>query len=476
MTTTKSSETDAARALQLEEKSIHYIDPSERHGRVRDQFTMWFGANTCALALVFGGLAITFGLSLGWAIVAILIGTAIGAAVAAFHALQGPHLGVPQLIQSRGQFGFYGATFFFLATYLLQFGYMAAQLVVQGFLLNTAFPAVSIPAWIAICAVPTVVLAVFGYNLVHAWQRYITIVVAVMVTIIAIQSIVYSGGHHSGAAFTSPSAATFMTVISLFFIAAASWSPNVSDYSRYLPENVSFGRTFSAIFFGIFLGWSAIACIGGLVVWQIPSGSLYAAIQTITGTWALVLLAISLISTNTVNTYTGMLSVVSTISTFRRVPVSQALRILGIVLTVGAALIAAIAGDNSFLNSLENFLDVLIFVFVPWSAINLADFYFVRGGRYDVDSFFTPKGIYGGWQMKAIICYLIGLAVEFPFLNQTFYEGPFAKQLNGVDISWIVGFVVPFFLYLFVARIGGSNALRPAQAAVPGGVDPAGRR
>jgi nucleobase:cation symporter-1, NCS1 family len=475
MATTKSSETEAARALQIEEKSIHYIDPSERHGRVRDQFTMWFGANTCALALVFGGLAISFGLSLGWAIVAILVGTAIGAAVAAFHALQGPQLGVPQLVQCRGQFGFYGATIFFLATYLLQFGYMAAQLVVQGYLLNTAFPAVSIPVWILICAVPTVILAIFGYNLVHAWQRYITIVVAIMVLIIAIQSVAFSSGHHQGAAFASPSVATFMTVISLFFIAAASWSPNVSDYSRYLPEDVSFRRTFSAIFFGIFLGWAAIACIGSLVVWQIPTGSLYAAIQTITGKWALVLLAISLISTNTVNTYTGMLSVVSTISTFRRVPVGQAIRILGIGLMVAAALIAAIAGYNSFLNSLENFLDVLIFVFVPWSAINLLDFYFVRKGHYDIDSFFTPKGVYGGWQMKAIICYLIGLAVEFPFLNQTFYEGPFAKLLNGVDISWIVGFIVPFFLYLFVARIGGSNALRPAQAAVPGGVDPAGR-
>jgi nucleobase:cation symporter-1, NCS1 family len=474
MTTTTSSETDAARALQLEEKSIHYIDPRERHGRVRDQFTMWFGANTCALALVFGGLAISFGLSLGWAIVAILVGTAVGAAVAAFHALQGPQLGVPQLIQSRGQFGFYGATVFFLATYLLQFGYMAAQVVVQGYLLNTAFPALSIPAWMAICVVPTIVLATFGYNLVHAWQRYITIVVAVMVTIIAIQSIVYSGGHHSGAAFAAPSAATFMTVISLFFIAAASWSPNVSDYSRYLPEDVRFGPTFSAIFFGIFLGWAAISCIGSLVVWQIPTGSLYAAIQTITGKWALVLLAISLISTNTVNTYTGMLSVVSTISTFRRVPVKQWLRILGIALMVAAALIAAIAGYTSFLNSLENFLDVLIFVFVPWSAINLTDFYFVRKGRYDVDSFFTPKGVYGGWQMKAIICYLIGLGIEFPFLNQTIYVGPFAKLLGGVDISWIVGFVVPFALYLFVARMGRASTLRPAEAAATGGVRPTG--
>jgi NCS1 family nucleobase:cation symporter-1 len=36
-----------------------------------------------------------------------------------------------------------------------------------------------------------------------------------------------------------------------------------------------------------------------------------------------------------------------------------------------------------------------MFFFVPWSAINLVDYYLVKRGRYDVQSFFTPDGIYG---------------------------------------------------------------------------------
>jgi len=41
-----------------------------------------------------------------------------------------------------------------------------------------------------------------------------------------------------------------------------------------------------------------------------------------------------------------------------------------------------------------------------------------------VASFFTPNGIYGRIQWWACICYVITLAVQVPFLDQTFYTGP----------------------------------------------------
>jgi hypothetical protein len=57
--------------------------------------------------------------------------------------------------------------------------------------------------------------------------------------------------------------------------------------------------------------------------------------------------------------------------------------------------ILACLGYKSFFTSFENFIGVLLFFFVPWSAINLVDYYLVKRGRYDVQSFFTPDGIYG---------------------------------------------------------------------------------
>ena len=59
--------------------------------------------------------------------------------------------------------------------------------------------------------------------------------------------------------------------------------------------------------------------------------------------------------------------------------------------------------------------------------------------------------------------YLIGFAVEVPFINTTFYEGPVAKALNGTDLSWLVGLVVTVPLYYFSAVHRGLT--RPAPAA-----------
>src|SRR5262249_28800595 len=52
-----------------------------------------------------------------------------------------------------------------------------------------------------------------------------------------------------------------------------------------------------------------------------------------------------------------------------------------------------------------------------------------------------------------VLVYIVGLGVELLFINQTFYVGPLVNALNGVDISWIVGFVVPFGLYWIIARL-----------------------
>ena len=80
------------------------------------------------------------------------------------------------------------------------------------------------------------------------------------------------------------------------------------------------------------------------------------------------------------------------------------------------------------------------------------DYYLVKSGRYDVQSFFTPDGIYGRIQWWACICYVITLAVQVPFLDQLFYVGPLVSSLGGADISWIVGFGVASLLYLAGAK------------------------
>jgi nucleobase:cation symporter-1, NCS1 family len=458
----------------VEHRSIEYVPPDERHGRVRDQFTVWTAANATALNIFFGSLAILLGLNFVWAIVAIVVGTVVGALMTSLHALQGPKLGLPQLLQSRAQFGYYGAVIFFLGFIVVEFGFMASQLVIQAYSMHQVVPAVSIPVWAFIAVIPVTLIAIFGYDWVHRWQRWATILLSITAVVMLIQALTYHGHlAKSASGTTAPPLALFLVVTVIFIINIAGWAPNVSDYSRYLPENVRFWPVFWAVFLGNVLPTIAFAIIGAYITGLLPAASLYGAVQHVSGDWALVIMAISLTGTNVFNTYTGMLSMISTADTFAKVKRTLTPRVIGIVIMVVAALLAAVLGYHSFLDNFVNFLDVLIFIFFPWSAINLADFYLVRHGHYEIPPFFERNGPYGLVQAPAAIVYVVGLVVELLFVNQTYFTGPLVKYINGVDISWILGFFVPFVLYAIIGRATGRTGrtagATPASPAVLSG-------
>ena len=96
-------------APTVEVHSIDYIPQKERHGKVTDQFTLWFLGNANLATLAVGLIAMTLGLPLIWVLVAIILGEFFGTFFMAFHSVQGPRMGIPQLLQSRPQFGYFGA-------------------------------------------------------------------------------------------------------------------------------------------------------------------------------------------------------------------------------------------------------------------------------------------------------------------------------------------------------------------------------
>jgi len=54
------------------------------------------------------------------------------------------------------------------------------------------------------------------------------------------------------------------------------------------------------------------------------------------------------------------------------------------VCVMGAGVVTAVLGYQSFVTNLTHFLGVLLVVLIPWSAVNLADYFLVRRGSYDV--------------------------------------------------------------------------------------------
>lgn len=54
--------------------------------------------------------------------------------------------------------------------------------------------------------------------------------------------------------------------------------------------------------------------------------------------------------------------------------------------------------------------------------------------------------------MPACAVYVIGVAVEVPFISTEMFTGPIARQLSDVDLSWLIGLLVVCPPYHWAAR------------------------
>ena len=163
----------------IEAHSIDYIPQSERHGKVTDQFTLWFLGNANLATLAVGLLAMTLGLPLLWVLVAIVLGEVFGTFFMAFHSVQGPRMGIPQLLQSRPQFGYLGALIPQFIGLFLYVGFNVFNTIIGGQALATV-TGLNNQVSIMVMAVAALVLTIGGYDWIHfvqKWGTYLFLVV-----------------------------------------------------------------------------------------------------------------------------------------------------------------------------------------------------------------------------------------------------------------------------------------------------------
>ena len=450
----------------VENRHIDHIPAGARHGKPWHQFAFWWGGNVNVFNVVLGAVTVAIGLTFWWALIAIGLGTLVGALLIALHATQGPRLGVPQSIQSRGQFGFYGAAFMFPAVLLLNVGFIAAELVIQAQAMTGVTAALTIPQWILILAVPSLVIGIFGYRWIHHVMQATAVVVGISLVIMLIQGLRYGALPAAEMTWARPPAGLFLAGVALLVIDMLSFGPFVSDYTRYLPVRTNGRRLFWAIYAGSVLATFFSCAVGAYLAALLPSLGPVAAVGKISGTWALVVMAASLVNANTFNAYTGSFQVLAFGSMWRRFRAeSVTVRLIPFAVVMAAGVATACLGYASFVTNLTNFLDVLLVLFIPWSAVNLADYFVVRRGNYDVASFFIADGVYGRFAWRGLLAYAIGLAAEWPFVSQPDYTGPLVKTLGGADISWLVGWFAAAIAYLLLVALTASTSRHDRQAA-----------
>src|ERR1700683_3921919 len=264
-------------AGRLELATIQPIPLDQRHGTYADLFTVWFGSNLMLLTVVTGGLATTvFGLPFGWSLLGLAIGNLVGAVFMALHAAQGPTLGVPQMVQTRGQFGSLGSLLVIGIVIVMYVGFLSSNLVLGGQALATLVNGIADAPGIALVGVLSVIAAIYGYDLIHAYTRVMTYVSGA-VLVLAAAWIVWV--HGLPADFLTRNTGNLPGLLGIISAAALwqiAYAPYVSDYSRYMPPDTGVRPAFWASYWGCTLGSFLPMVLGAMVGLAAPKGSLIA--------------------------------------------------------------------------------------------------------------------------------------------------------------------------------------------------------
>ncbi len=452
------SQTTATRLPSLIESHIQdYIPDSERHGSAWRQMPFWFTLNATFVTALTGVVGFAFGLSLPWTILAIVLGSAFGTFFTAFHAYQGPALGLPQLIQSRVQFGSRGAVLVKVISVVITVGFGLYTLIVAA----DAMGQIATPAphrYAIAFLVVALVIVVLGHDALHLLLRWLTVF---MVLVFAVLTVAVA---RTAGAGPSLDAGGFVLAGFLAQFGAAvgyqiSVAPIVSDYTRYLPRTTPAWRVVLAVGGGSIASAVWIEVLGAVVVAATGAkdviGAMNSAGNQLFGGFGTVSLALSVpvsILIAGVSIYSGFLTGVSAIDSFRAVRPSAPLRVVGLTI-LGVALAAVVLLiPRAYLDTFVGFLVGLTYFVIPWTAVNLVDFYLVRKGRYAVaDIVSSSGGMYGQWSWRGLLAYAIGLGAMVPFFDASWFVGPIASAL-GYDIAALVGLPLTSVVYYLLAR------------------------
>lgn len=452
----------------LESHTIDFIPLDERHGHLYSVGAIWFGEIISVLA---GGSGVVCGLTgipFGYICIGILIGNIFGAFFMAGHSAQGPHLGVPQMIQSRAQFGFIGAVIPLAFVVIMYLGFFMSCASYDVQIAQLVVPSVPMGVGLIVFCAIAVIVIMYGYDLIHKLYTILSVLAVFIFGAMAINA--FRMDFNPGTVFfdgnLSDYIPQFMLVICISAANQIGCAPYVADYSRYLPPDTKTIATFNWTFYPSIAGCLWCSLIGAyLVVSPIAadgSNVAYEFAQLMPGSFGPALFLIYCVVWMTVgmglNLYGGFMSTTTIIQgLFPNINITiRKKAVICVCFAFVGALIAAWATDD-FILRFEQFLQLLVFMLVPWTAINLIDFYVVRKGKYHVDEFFKPDGMYKRINWGTIIIYFGTGLVQVPFMSSSLYVGPISRLFDGADLSWIVGGIVAAAAYWIYGAIAYKN-------------------
>jgi NCS1 family nucleobase:cation symporter-1 len=456
----------------VESRSIDYIPLTERHGKAWQQGPFWMTGGTVLPSVLIGFIGPSLGLGLSWTLLAVVGGMAFGTLFMALHANQGPRLGLPQMIQSRAQFGARGAMFPMLMAVFIYIGYNVFQFILSGEAISVVLPGGKV--WYVVFSIIALVIAIIGHDLLHTFQRWSSYFIIVVFAVLTIVVIVHYPMHGAHPVATGWSFKVFLVQFAAAGGYQISYAIYVSDYTRYLPENTSSRKLIGWTFLGAMVGAGWMGCLGALLASYIKEPDAISALHQVgnylfPGFGVIVVLGTlpAMIGTSGVNAYGAMLTGATIVDGIRHVRPTVRVRVTGLLVVSVIGTVLSLIMPANYLGSFNTFLGIMVYLLVPWTAVNLMDFYVVRRGRYSISDIVNPRGAYGQWSWQGLTAYFAGFIAMIPFFSLSFYVGPVTKALGGADFSFVVGLIVSGALYLLICRQRAQQPFPAELAADP---------
>jgi purine-cytosine permease-like protein len=247
----------------------------------------------------------------------------------------------------------------------------------------------------------------------------------------------------------------FLMVVSASLAYQLSWAFFVSDYSRYMPPTTSHRSIILYTAFGAGAGVFSMEAVGAVAAALFPKDGMTVALQQsgdliLSGFGAVLLFVggIALLIFNGMCIYGGALTLITAMDSLVSTSPTRSLRIKTIAVIGASATVLGVLLPADFINTtFYTILAVLAYLMAPWTAVNLVDYFVVRKGRYSIAEIFNPSGIYGYWNWRGILAYALSFIAMIPFMYLSFYQGPAAVYLGGVDYAFFVGIPTGAILY-----------------------------
>jgi NCS1 nucleoside transporter family len=450
------------RVVAVEPGGAEFIPLADRHGKPLNLFWTWTSPNMEFATIFVGLLGVwVLGLSFWSTVLAIALGTALGSATLGLLSVPGPRYGVPQMVLSRLGFGYWGN--------ILPAGINAVVAGVGWFAVNSVSGALALSsltglpevACLLIVVVLQIVVAFFGHNLIHTFERY---AFPVLVIIFLIMSVVMLGKAHPGAPHqTVPGA--FLIELGATFGYAVGWNPYASDYTRYFKPDVNGKAVAWWSGLGVFLSCLLLETVGaaaGTIPSVVkgaganPTAAFTGALPTWLGDLTLVAIVIGGIAANALNIYSGAIS-------FNALGFKLPLSIRRAIVAVGFGTIGFFVGWSGLSNAgadYNNFLLVIAYWIAPWLAVTFCDM-FLRSRRresVDVQEHLLFNRRHANWAGPASMAIGVGVSIWL-FSNQAQYIGVVPAHWPGTgDLTFEVGFVLTALVYLSWRLIADRNA------------------